>query len=441
MVRLNTFDEKIVFTTICLTWVWYVLGALYIIAPVIAWLLVGRLALGWLLAPEGSQFQPRPIPPLVWVWIVFMLVMQIALLIGHANANLSMGQTIKSSIGWAKGWALLAIFPLLGACLRIRPVVLYRAAAWVALQTLVLVPIMLIAPMIGVPGTLYVSPLKAVGGPGPEFFEVQLFGRDPSGGVRWRFFTPWAPAAAVAYGMLFVMLLRDRSDLLKAAGVITVLAVAVMCKSRLGFVAIPVALIATWGLSRLMNPKLLLLGAVGALCVGFVGQTLLELAIEQKERMDQMRADSSYVRAALGRIALHRWQTEAPIWGHGIVENGPHLVEFMPIGSHHSWYGLLFVKGIVGFFALLIPLLLSLGEMTARAQRSRTARVGLAFMLLFTFFTFTENVEILAYLMWPGLMIVGLAASERFFSPFTMPLGARPPDLSLGGQRTSATST
>jgi hypothetical protein len=433
VVRLNTFDEKIVFTTICLTWFWYVLGALYIVAPVIAWLLVARLVLGWLLAPEGSEFRPRPVPPLVWIWIVFMLVMQVALLVGHANFNLSVGQTIKSSIGWAKGWALLAIFPLLGACLRIRPVVMYRAAGWVALQTLILVPLMIVAPMVGVPGTLYISPLKVVGGPGPEFFEVQLYGRDPSGGVRWRFFTPWAPAAAVAYGMLFVMLLRDRSDVLKFAGVLTVLAVAVMCKSRLGFVAIPVALIATWGLARLTNPKLLLVGALGALFIGFAGQALLEFAIEQKDRMDQLRADSSYVRATLARIAIDRWYAEAPIWGHGIVENGPHLVEFMPIGSHHSWYGLLFVKGIVGFAALLIPLLMTLGELIARAQRNRTARVALAFMLLFTFFTFTENVEILAYLMWPGLMLVGMAAAERFFSPFRMPLGARPPDLSMPG--------
>ena len=34
--------------------------------------------------------------------------------------------------------------------------------------------------------------------------------------------------------------------------------------------------------------------------------------------------------------------------GTRIVERGPHLVEFMPIGSHHTWYSLLFVKGSSG---------------------------------------------------------------------------------------------
>ena len=50
-------------------------------------------------------------------------------------------------------------------------------------------------------------------------------------------------------------------------------------------------------------------------------------------------------------------------------------------------------------------------------------------MLLFSFFTFTENVEMLAYLMWPGLMVVGLAAAEPLKSPFRPLLGAGTPGV------------
>lgn len=418
MVRCNTFDEKIVFAAICLTWFWYFLGALYILAPVLAWLLVLRLVVGWLVAPEDSEFRPRPVPFVVWIWIVCMLAMQVALVIGHINFDLSSGQTIKSSIGWAKGWALLAIFPLLGACLNIRPIILYRAAGWVAAQTLLFVPLMLIAPMIGLPGILYTSPLKVVGGPGPEFFEIQLYGRDPTGSLRWRFYTPWATAAAVAYGMLYSMVLRDRSILLIGLSTVAVLAVAIMCKSRLGFVAIPVALILAELLSRLTSPRLMFTACAVMIALALFGPTVAEWLVDQKTKMEGMRADSTYVRAALGRIAVHRWETEAPIWGHGIVEMGPHLVEFMPIGSHHTWYGLLFIKGAVGFMALLIAMVITIIDLIARAQQRATARAALAFMFLFTFFTFTENVEILAYLMWPGLMLVGMASSQRFISPF-----------------------
>ena len=58
-----------------------------------------------------------------------------------------------------------------------------------------------------------------------------------------------------------------------------------------------------------------------------------------------------------------------------------------------------------------------------RAQKSRNARAALATIIFFSFSTFTENVEMLAYLMWPGFVLVGLAASERIFSPFSAPLG------------------
>jgi hypothetical protein len=39
------------------------------------------------------------------------LVMEVALIMGHLNWELGTGKLIKSSVGWAKGWALIAIFP------------------------------------------------------------------------------------------------------------------------------------------------------------------------------------------------------------------------------------------------------------------------------------------------------------------------------------------
>ncbi len=93
------------------------------------------------------------------------------------------------------------------------------------------------------------------------------------------------------------------------------------------------------------------------------------------------------------------------------------MVEYMPIGSHHSWYGLLFVKGVFGFVALALPMAWSLLELTVRAQASRTARSALSVMLVLSFYSFGENLEILAYLYWPGLIIVGIAFRQRLVSP------------------------
>ena len=85
----------------------------------------------------------------------------------------------------------------------------------------------------------------------------------------------------------------------------------------------------------------------------------------------------------------------------------------MPIGSHHTWFGLLFVKGAVGALALAIPLAWSLTELSLlAATRSRAGQVALGLTGLMVFYSMGENLEILAYLMWPGLLIIGIAMRE-----------------------------
>jgi hypothetical protein len=115
------------------------------------------------------------------------------------------------------------------------------------------------------------------------------------------------------------------------------------------------------------------------------------------------------VRATLGRIAVERWQHEAYWFGHGIVERGPHLVEYMPIGSHHTWYGLLYVKGLLGVIALAVPMALTMLATVLAATRGKTGELGLAMALTYLFYSFGENLEVLTYLAWPALVVIGIA--------------------------------
>jgi hypothetical protein len=182
---------------------------------------------------------------------------------------------------------------------------------------------------------------------------------------------------------------------------------------------------ATWFASRISKSWLMFAGSFAVMVGGILAGKIIETFVEARGRFAAARAASSRVRAALGRIAVQRWQSEAPIWGHGVVERGPHLVEYMPIGSHHSWYGLLFVKGIVGFFALLIPMVWTAIEMLIKAQASRTARVGFAMTLILFLYSFGENLEILVYLFWPAMVVMGIAMKQRLFNPFIQPLSGR----------------
>ena len=408
-------EDLIVAFALAATWFVYLFGGLYVLGPVLGvgltWLLLARSYL----ADDQIAMQSVPvIPSGVWVWILGMLVMLLALEVGHMNQNLGLGQTIKSTIGWAKGWALLALFPLIGACMNIRVETIIRAAGWVALGTLILTPVFLVAPMVGLPERLFVSPLKLVGGPGPEFFAVQLYSYEPmDGSTRLRYFTPWSPAAGMIGNMYLLFALSDKSRFWKWMGVVSALAMIVTSKSRRALAAAmfiwPVVI--AGGESK--RPLMWFTATLGLLMLTPMAQNILDWIDATLNSVKSMRADSTRVRELLGDIAITRWWTEAPVWGHGIVERGPHAVEYMPIGSHHTWYGLLFVKGAIGAIALAIPLVWSLVEFALLAvTRSKAGRIAFGMVLLMAFYSIGENLEILAYLIWPGLIVMGIAAKE-----------------------------
>ena len=400
----QTLTERLIARTIEWTWLLWLVGGLYIVAPVLGWILASMAAGSLYLGKKCINLMPATI----WLWLVAMAIMLVILWIGHANFELGVGKTIKSSIGWAKGWALIALFPFAAAVLNVRPEVVYRSACKLGLYTLIVLPIFLIAPMIGLPEKLWVSPLKILGGAGPDYFTAQLYTIEPgSGRTRWQFFAPWSPAIGMM-GVIYVLLAaQEKERFWNVVGIAGGLSLAVLSQSRLALVALVVIAPTVWAASRMDRGYLWLLAAPAVLALGVWGPVLVEVFEAATTEFAAARADSSRVRAILGRIAIERWHTEAYWFGHGIVENGPHLVEYMPIGSHHSWYGLLFVKGINGAVALAIPLAFTTLVLIGRSIRDAAARPGLAMVLVLTIYSFGENLEILAYLYWPALIVIG----------------------------------
>jgi hypothetical protein len=402
--------ETLISWAIQLTWVFYVTGATYLAGPVLGWTLAAmaawRLYVGPALPPERRAAPP---PPAVIAWLLGMFGMLAVLLIGHAENDLDAGQTIKSAMGWAKGWALLGLFPFAGCVLQVRVAVICRAVCRLGLQTLLLLPMLLTAPHVGLPSHVYVSPLSVLGGSGPEFFAVVLYIVDPeNGALRWQFYAPWAPAAGMVAVVHMLCALQDRSLWWKTVGLAANVLIALLSASRMAILATaiiwPVALI----VSRLDRPRVLFAITPAVLLLGLFGTTVSAMIDQAEEDFKGARLASSRVRATLGRIAVERWRNEAPWFGHGIVERGPHIVEYMPIGSHHTWYGLLFVKGLTGVVCLAAPLALSILAMARRAMVHRNACVGFAMLLVLAFYSFGENLEVLGYLVWPGLLLIGI---------------------------------
>jgi len=72
------------------------------------------------------------------------------------------------------------------------------------------------------------------------------------------------------------------------------------------------------------------------------------------------------------------------------------------------------VKGIVGFFALAVPMVATALDLLRRAANPRyqLGSVGLGIIIILFMYTFGENLEILVYLFWPGMLIMGMALQE-----------------------------
>ncbi|MCL1145191.1 O-antigen ligase domain-containing protein [Shewanella marinintestina] len=401
-------DEVIVWRAITGTYAFWLLGAMYVVAPVIAWILLLRMFKRHLV--DKTIY---PITRAQTTWLIAMVVMLLALIIGHLTNELGFAKLIKSSIGWAKGWALLAIFPLLGS-LNIRPHLIYRACCIVCKHTLFLLPLFILAWAVGLPSTLYTSPLSIIGGPGPEFFSVSLYEIDPASGLpRWRLFTPWAPALGMVANLFFIFATQEQSARYKFYGITGSLSMVLISQSRLALVCYLLLAGFFLFIRFYRSPWIYLIASPILLLFGVFGIEVIEKLQQSVEAFKSARAGSTRVRQELANIAIERWANEAVFWGHGIVERGPHLVEYMPIGSHHTWYGLLFVKGIVGALALAIPMLISLLSLLGHIFSSKLSAVAVAILLQLFLYTFGENLEILAYLFWPGLIIIGIAHKER----------------------------
>jgi len=407
--------ERLISGTIGATWLLWLVGGLYLAGPALGWVLALLVARAYYLAPALPWDQrPSPPPPAILAWLAGMLAMLLILFIGHSDYQLGTGQTIKSAIGWAKGWALLALFPLAGYALPIRMETLARAVCRLGRQTLILLPVFVIAPLMHLPQTLWVSPLKVLGGSGDEYFAAVLYTIEPGvGTARWQFFAPWSPAAGMVAVIHFLLARAEPHPLWRWTGYTAAVLVALLSQSRLALVALAVIIPAAWLAGRIRRPALWFGAAVLVLVSAWFAQQLHELIDQLMGDFSGARADSSRVRAALGRIAVERWQSEAYWFGHGIVERGPHLVEYMPIGSHHSWYGLLYVKGLAGAIALAVPMLWTVCATFSAAIRSPIGQTGLAMALTYWLYSFGENLEVLTYLAWPALLAIGIVLRQH----------------------------
>ncbi len=412
-IKPQNFEEKLVWYYIIGTYGWYFLGAQFVLGPALAWVLLLYLCKKLWNQTESTPTEEKvTIHFSVWVWIVSMLIIEFTILVNHVDFELGTIRTIFSTINWSRHHALMALFPLIG-CLNIRPQLVYRAICIVALQSLVFITVAYVASLLKIPAeTLYVSPFR-VAGSNPSLYSVQLYYLENKSQVRMLLFAPWAPALGLIANVYFFLAYQESN------------------RTRAALVCLPVTLFLTLFLVTFTQPITQVTAGVVSFLTGIFAPQLIDWFSTSRQNFDNARLGSSRVRKVLGEIGIYRWWNEAPIWGHGIQDVGPQVVERMPVGSHHTWVGLLFTYGMVGFIAQAIPLLWSFLDLLIKAQKSKAARAGLSTILVLVIMSFAENIEYLAYLYWPGLLIMGIAFKEVVYDFNKSVVGAISNDADL----------
>jgi hypothetical protein len=414
----ENFEERLIWYSIISTYVFYVAGILYPVNFVLGWILFFYLCKRLWNQTKHTPIEKRiNVSWILWLWLVCILVIALATIVGCIDSNVGTNQTFRSLINWATDWALLALFPL-SSCLNIRPQLIYRAVCILCLQSLILIPIFYLAWILHLPAHLYSSPIERLIQNGELFYSVNLYAIEyGTNETRLFLFAPWGPALGLIGNIYFFLAFGEPNKKWRWLGIAGSLAMSIVSVSRLSFIAIPIVFVLVLFISKITKAATPIVIGLLSFLSGIFSTVILGTARNAYDIFHNARPSSSRVHEALAEIASERWQ-EAPIWGHGVPEvPGPKVVAGMPIGSHHTWFSLLFIKGLVGFTAFLVPMLLSFVSLAIKAHKSATARIALSFLLTLFLFTFNDNQQRLAYLYWPGLIIMGIALNKQVQSP------------------------
>jgi hypothetical protein len=408
----QNFEESLIWYVIIGTYGIYVLGLLFPVYSSLAWILGGYVVFKILLetkkTPESEKIR---IPWITWLWGICSLITLVATYAGITDFNLGRTALLRAILGWLTSTAVIPLF-LLSGCLNIRPKLIYRAVCILCLQSLIAIPIAYGAYAANLPGILYTSPIERLIQNGPIFYNVGFYASDYGiDNVRLFLFTPWCPALGLVSNVFFFMVLQESNKKWRYIGIVGAIAMNIVSLSRAAAVSLPLVLITMWALKNFHRPRVQITAGIASFIAGIFSYPLTNAATEFVDAFYSSRADSSRVRAALQRVGIEGWK-EAPIWGHGTQKPGPPVLANLPIGSHHTWVGLLYTKGLVGFMALLVPVLWSFIQLLINARHSKIAETSLSILLVLLLFSVGEQIDVLGYICWPGLVIMGIAFKQ-----------------------------
>lgn len=279
-IKPQNLPETIIWYYIIGTYPIYFLGLQYLAVSLLAAFLSFYLLKNWWNQTEETPTSERIIiSPSTWIWLIAVLVIELALVIGHLNFKYGIIEIIKSSLNLYRGWGLFALFTLAGH-LNIRAKLIYRAICILCFQSIFVVLIGTVANLLHFPTISYISPLSALGGgTSPNYVNIfdTILG-NVENDRRLQLFAPWSPALGMVGDIYFCLTCQETDKKWRWFGMVGAVTMIVGSVSRLAIVGLPIVLLFVWFLSNLTRPRTQFLAGSTSFLTAIFSPIIISLA-------------------------------------------------------------------------------------------------------------------------------------------------------------------
>jgi hypothetical protein len=345
--------ERVIYWTIVLTPLWWLLGVQTLFYPAVAIFLLGYKF-------EIDKLTRNSIPVCVWAWLAMALVMLWTAMLGLSSIGFGVMKAAATTVTFLKSYFLIFACLVLPFWHRVRVQVITRAVAWMTTGYLATIAIQLVILFLGL-GKSPIMPPMARLIPGDKlslqvkFATFQSFFGIPL--PRSDLYMPDPPILGTCAVLCFFICLGETDPRLRKFALAGCLAALVISFSRLSWVCFVIALlIVACFRSRLARQGSLWGASFTALLCGLLGLTLSELLHKPLEIFTSARAASSSDREFVVRKTLEAWQ-EYPWLGWGVIRGSVKWYKYdLALGSFSTYASVLYLHGIVGFIVFVIAL-------------------------------------------------------------------------------------
>lgn len=352
-------SERVIYWTIVLTPIWWLLGIQPLFYPlVIAALFAIHIDLDHLI--RGT------LPASVWAWLVMSIVMLWTAILGINDMGFNLQTFAAAIVTFLKSYFLIFAALALPFLTRVRLQVITRAIAWLATGFLGTLAIQFAMLVLNIGSKGYLPPLaRLLPGGDRSSLRVMFASFSSFLGIplpRSVLYTPDPPILGLCAILCFLICLGERDRGLRTLALLGSIAALIVSASRSAWVGFPLALLIGIGFqSGLFRQMSLWLASLTFLACSIFGLTFGELVQRPIAAFTEARSTSSAERAIVVNKTLEAWQ-ESPWIGWGVIRGAAHLYDdvYITLGSFSTYAAVLYLNGIVGFVVLIGAMLLTL---------------------------------------------------------------------------------